>query len=86
MDDIPLCPDWWPHMLWQLHFPHHHLVPHIPDPVGPVNYPPEINRLLLALVTYASSYHLSEELGMKQRETAKAEVVEAANSLNVRRA
>jgi hypothetical protein len=72
-------------MLWHLHFPLPALVPHIPRPgPGPINYPPVINELLLALVTYSSSFQLADrEAALKTREAAKQQVVEAANRLEV---
>ena len=83
MDDVPLCPPWWPEVLWRLHFP----PPHIIDGGGgsPVNRPPDVNRILLALQTYSSSYHVSDvEVATKLRAAAKAEVVAAAHALTER--
>lgn len=85
MDDVPLCPPWWPSILWWLHHPPPGLVPHHGGDGSPVNYPPEINRVLLALVSYSGSYHIAHAAGVKLREAAKAEVVAAANSLSTER-
>ena len=52
MDDVPLCPEWWPHMLWRLHFPLN--VP--PHPLPPVNDPPIMNDILANLHIHTMSY------------------------------
>ena len=40
MDDVPLCPPWWPKIIWELHF-----FPRPPGP-GPINLPAAIEDVL----------------------------------------
>ena len=83
MDPIDICPPWWPHLLWHLHHPPPIVFPHDPPP-NPVNYPPEINRILLALVTYSSTYQIGDEAAaMELRAIAQKEVLTAARNLGV---
>ena len=79
--DIDLCPPWWPQLLWSLHFPPKGLGPG--HPPSPVNYPPEINRILIALATYSGSYHIDDpSAALKQRVAAHEELSAAVRSLD----
>ena len=81
-DDIPLCPEWWPHMLWNLHFPGGIVFPHKGGGGGPVNRPAELNRVLIALASYTLTYQMPEaDQTLKLRELAHAEIVAAAQAI-----
>src|SRR5262249_1796924 len=57
MDDVPICPEWWPAMLWRLHFP-----PKRPGPgPGPINYPPAINSIMASLTIHTLTYMLLDK-------------------------
>jgi hypothetical protein len=79
MDDVPLCPEWWPKMLWQLHFP-----PRRPGPgPGPINYPPAIDSMMGALLIHTSSYMLLDKQAAQQiRNHAEQSLARTAQSLS----
>lgn len=56
--DIPLCPPWWPPFLWQGEW-----FPHKPGggPGGPINYPPDVDDILVALTVNVLSYRLVDQ-------------------------
>jgi hypothetical protein len=82
MDDIPLCPEWWPHMLWHIHFPSDIVFPHKGGGGNPVNMPAELNRVLIALASYSLTYQLPDaERAGKLRQLAHEEIVAAAQAL-----
>src|ERR1700733_3166289 len=57
MDEIPICPEWWPAMLWKLHFPTRR-----PGPSpGPINYPPAIDSIMASLTIHTLSYMLLDQ-------------------------
>jgi hypothetical protein len=79
MDDTPLCPDWWPKSLWDLHFVK------VPwkRPGGPVNYPPATEAILSALLAHTSSYLLTDQRAAAEiREAAIKSIVEAAQNMD----
>jgi hypothetical protein len=79
MDDVPLCPDWWPLALWQLHFTK---IPW-PGPGNPVNYPPAINAILSALLAHSSSYLLlDQKAGAAIRAEAVKSIASAAENMD----
>lgn len=58
MDEIPLCPPWWPKSLWDSEW-----FPHPPGSGGynPRNYPPYIDDVLVALAVNVLSYRLADQ-------------------------
>ena len=79
-DDIPLCPEWWPHLLWRLHFPIK--FPHI-DPIGPVNLPIVMNDILANLHIHTLSYHVQDKGAAQQmRNVAEKRIAELAGNLS----
>lgn len=81
MDDIPICPDFWPLILWQLHFrviPWHH-----EGGGNPVNYPPATEAILSALLAHTSSYLLlDQKAGAVIRSEAVKSIVETAQKMD----
>jgi hypothetical protein len=81
MDDVPLCPEWWPHILWKLHFtviPWHH-----GGGGNPVNYPPATDSILSALMAHTSSYLLlDQKAGAVIREQAVKTIIETAKNMD----
>jgi hypothetical protein len=83
MDEIPICPDWWPRTLWQLHHPIK--IPgggiHPPGP-GPINLPPDVNQILMNLQVHASSYHMNDKQAAREvRKVALAGLQAAVQAL-----
>jgi hypothetical protein len=56
MDDIPICPPWWPVLNWQLHF----LPRPWPGP-GPVNLPAAMEDIYASLNVHTMSYLLLDQ-------------------------
>ena len=80
MDDIPLCPEWWPHMLWRLHFPLK--IPHGGGP-NPVNYPPAMNDILANLHIHTLSYLVEDKKAAQEmRVLAEKRLVDAVQNLS----
>jgi hypothetical protein len=79
MDDVPLCPEWWPRMLWHLHFP-----PRRPGPgPGPVNYPPALDSMLAAMLIHSASYMMLDKSAAQQiRSVAEQNLSRTAMSLS----
>lgn len=66
MDDTPICPPWWPRLLWDLHY--------IPRPYpgpGPINYPPVVEAIMAGLAMHTMSYLL---LDQPKAQTLRGEV------------
>ena len=55
-DDVPLCPDWWPRLLWNVHFWKRPW----PGP-GLVNYPPIIEDIMSNLHIHTFSYMMRDQ-------------------------
>ncbi len=72
MDDVPLCPPWWPKTLWDLHYIH------VPG-VGPINYPPVVEDIMASLTIHTMSYHLLDQKVAQQYRTMVEE--QLANSV-----
>lgn len=74
MDEPPICPEWWPRILWDMHF--------IQVPwkrPSPINYPPAIDAILSALVAHTSSYMLlDEKVASEIRAASVKTIVETA--------
>src|SRR5262245_41235921 len=79
MDDIPICPDWWPAMLWRIHFQ-----PKRPGPgPGPINYPPAIDSMMATLVIHSLSYMiLDQTAAQKVRDVAENALSGTAKQLH----
>jgi hypothetical protein len=81
MDPIPLCPDWWPHMLWRLHFP---IVigPHV-DPPNPVNFPAGMNNIMAHLHVHTLSYLMADQQAAQEiRSASEKQLVNAIQTLS----
>jgi len=79
MDEPPICPEWWPKILWDLHFVY------IPwkRPGGPINYPPVTEAILSALLAHTSSYMLLDEKAAGAiRAAAVKSIIEAAQNMD----
>ena len=82
MDDVPLCPEWWPQLLWRLHFPLKFPPGHGPGP-GPVNYPPILNDILANLTIHTMSYLSLDQAQAQQLRTAtEKRLVESVQNLS----
>ena len=81
MDDIPICPEWWPHLLWRLHFPLG--IPHPGPGPGPVNYPPIMNDILANLHIHTMSYLIMDKEACQQiRSVAEKRLTDAVRNLS----
>lgn len=79
MEEVPLCPDWWPLSLWRLHFTK------FPWPHGPINLPFDMASILSALQTHTQSYFLiDQELGKQVRAAAVKSIVETVQHMDER--
>lgn len=58
MDDVPLCPDWWPRLIWLLHFVR---IPGEPPPPNPVNMPVEMDRIFQQLAIHTMTYTMQDQ-------------------------
>jgi hypothetical protein len=58
MEEIPLCPLWWPEALWNLHFA---FIPFKRPGIGPVNRPADVDALLASLQAHTASYLMGDE-------------------------
>lgn len=78
MDDVPLCPEWWPLMLWKIHFP-----PKRPGPgPGPINYPPAIDHIMAGLTIHSLTYMLLDKtVAQDVRHLAEKTVADTAHNL-----
>jgi len=79
MDDVPLCPEWWPLMLWKIHYPSKR-----PGPSpGPINYPPAIDSIMAALTIHSLSYMLLDKNAAQSvREMAERTIVQTTQNLS----
>jgi hypothetical protein len=79
MDDIPICPEWWPQMLWKIHFPR----PRPGPGPGPINYPPAIDHMMAALTIHSLSYlFLDKALAQDVRTLAETTLADTAKNLS----
>ncbi len=75
--DEPLCPPWWPRILWDLHY--------IPRPggVNPVNYPPVVDDIMASLTIHTMSYLLLDQKAAQQyRSMAEEQIAQGARSMS----
>jgi hypothetical protein len=79
MDDIPICPEWWPLMLWKIHFP-----PKRPGPgPGPINFPPAIDSIMASLAIHSFSYMLIDKsAALHVRDAAERTLSSTVNQLS----
>ena len=77
--DQPLCPEWWPQMLWKLHIP----PVRIPGGgVGPVNFPPAIDHIMSAMLIHTASYLLQDATVAEQiRSSSIKTIVDMAQQM-----
>lgn len=61
--DEPICPPWWPRILWDLHYMPR---PHGP---GPINYPPVVEDIMASLTIHTMSYLLLNQNDAQQLRT-----------------
>jgi len=75
-DGPPICPEWWPKLIWDLHYwPR-------PGGPGPINLPPDVEDLMGALATYTSSYLMQDRAAAREiRNIAGRQLVNAAGRL-----
>ena len=79
--DIPSCPDWWPRVIWNLHFTPRPRGP-FPDR-GPVNYPPALDHIFSALLIHTSSYLLQDaDVATKIRSIAKDTIIQMVGRMD----
>jgi hypothetical protein len=70
MDDVPLCPTWWPDFVWWLlHRPRG------PGPIGPL-LDPRIIEATESLLIALHGYHLAPSMGEKLRPDVQRDAVE----------
>ncbi len=75
MDDVPLCPPWWPKIIWELHF--------FPRPPGPINLPAAIEDVMASLTVHTMSYLLlDQQAGQQIRTVAEAQLVKTTQNLS----
>jgi hypothetical protein len=81
MDDVPLCPEWWPKILWDLHFI---VIPHRKGPVPPpVNYPIAVNDMMAALSIHTFTYlMMDQEAAQGIRTQAEERLASTAQQLS----
>jgi hypothetical protein len=80
MDDIPLCPPWWPRIIWDLHYwpppPHG-------DPPNPVNYPAGIEDIVSQLTMHTMTYKmLDSERGQQMRSSLEDGIAKTVSQLS----
>jgi hypothetical protein len=77
--DVPICPEWWPQMIWKLHIP--------PKVIGgpgpsPVNYPPAIDHIMSAMLIHTASYLLQDnEVAQQIRKASVSSIVNMAQKM-----
>ena len=78
-DDIPLCPPYWPKLVWDLHHR-----PPIPGPgPGPINYPPAMEDMMAALSIHTLSYLMLEKSDAESiRSAAEQSLARTASQLS----
>jgi hypothetical protein len=77
--DVPICPEWWPLMLWKLHFPH----PRPGPGPGPINFPIAIDDIMASLTIHSLSYMLMDKAAAQEvRNLAEKTIVDTAQNLS----
>lgn len=79
MDEPPICPDWWPLILWKLHLPR-------PGPIpgpGPINLPVAIDDMMASLTIHTMSYMMLDKAAAQElRNMAERALVNTAQNLS----
>lgn len=75
-----LCPPWWPQQLWDFEWWHHPGLPgHGP---GPVNRPPDVDDILVALHINVLSYRLADQAAAAEiRKATVGTITQTASKL-----
>ncbi len=74
-----LCPPWWPRQLWDFEWFNRPGHPHVG---GPVNYPPDIDDILVGLSVNVLSYRLrDQDKAAEIRALTVATITETASRL-----
>ena len=81
MDDVPLCPPWWPDFLWW--WLHHFPVPNPPDPWREITLE-ATEAILVALNGYATASALEPELRAEAQQFHARQIAAAAAKLQER--
>lgn len=78
-EEIPLCPPWWPRLVWDLH-----QWPHPPGGgPGPINFPPAIHDMMAAVSIHSLSYWmLDQEEAARIRHVAEGCLSTTASQLS----
>jgi hypothetical protein len=64
-DNPDICPPWWPHLMWRLHFP----IKRPGGGPGPINLPPAIDDIMAALHIHTMSYLMNDQSAAQQIRT-----------------
>ena len=76
MDDVPICPDWWPHLVWRLHFPIK--IPGIKGPNPPHNRPQEMDQIYKELSIHTMTFSMKDQKAAKE---IRAQLEESLSTL-----
>jgi hypothetical protein len=80
MDEIDRCPVHWPRALFDMEFVSTKILPN-----SPVNRPPEMERVLVALLSFAGTFHIAEgDGGVELRAGAKRVLLDSVEALSVK--
>lgn len=81
MEEYPICPDWWPKILWNMHFQKWPKFP-LGGP-SPINYPVAIDHIMAALMAHTSSYLLQDKVAAHTiRQASVKTIVEMAGKMD----
>jgi hypothetical protein len=76
MDDPPICPDYWPRSVWQLHFAPIPFKRHGPSPV---NYPPVLDEIFALINAHTLTYLQADQKAAQiVRNATEKRIVELA--------
>jgi hypothetical protein len=78
MSDVPLCPEWWPQLLWNLHFK-----PRPGGGPGPINLPTAVEDVMASLHIHTMSYLMQDQNAAKEiRSVAEKQLVQSVQNLD----
>jgi hypothetical protein len=78
MSDVPICPEWWPQLLWNLHF-----LPRPGGGPGPINYPPIVEDIMASLHIHTMSYMMRNQTAAGDiRKVVEQQLVQAVGNLD----